>query len=97
MDHTLATIDVLIAAEVLCRTAPVAMPRLLVERQLRTHPLRVALPAGEGTPARLVAVIPDAWFELAVADHQPEPIAMELDRGIEDQKRWRAKVAALAA
>src|SRR5512142_366330 len=31
--HTLATIDVLIAAELLCRTSPVSMPRLLMERE----------------------------------------------------------------
>lgn len=42
-------------------------------------------------------MIPDAWFELAVAGHQPVAIAVELDRGSEDQRRWRGKVAALAA
>src|SRR5512135_887016 len=96
MDHTLATIDVLIAAERLCRTQPVTLSRLLIERQLRAHPTRVTLPAVENKPARSVAVIPDAWFELAVAGHQPIAIAVELDRGTEDQKRWRGKVAALA-
>lgn len=71
MDHTLATIDVLIAAERLCRTQPVALSRLLLERQLRTHPTRVTVPAVEGKPARPVAVIPDAWFELTITGHQP--------------------------
>jgi hypothetical protein len=97
MAHTLATVDVLIAAELLCQTTPVTMPKLLTERQLRAHPIRVMLPAGADKPARSVAVIPDAWFELAVAGRQPDPIAVELDRGTHDQKRWRAKVAALAA
>ena len=97
LEHTLATIDVLIAAELLCRTAPVSMPRLLVERELRAHPVRVQLVSRDGTQHRSVAVIPDAWFELAVGDQRPVAIAVELDRGSEDQKRWRAKVEALAA
>jgi hypothetical protein len=93
--HTLATIDVVIAAELLCRTSPVAMPRLLTERELKAHPTRVEL-AGTDGRARSVAVIPDAWFELAVGTKKPVAIAIELDRGSEDQKRWRGKVAALA-
>src|SRR5512135_774161 len=97
MDHTLATIDVLIAAELLCRTHPVTIPRLLTERELRHVPTRVTLPAVPGRAVRSVAVIPDAWFELEVAGRQPVAIALELDRGTEDQQRWRAKVEALAA
>ncbi len=93
--HTLATIDALIAAELLCRSSPVAMPRLLTERELKGNPARVETSA-DGTK-RSVAVIPDAWFELAVGTRKPVAIAVELDRGSEDQKRWRAKVAALAA
>src|SRR5512142_1896842 len=93
--HTLATIDVLIAAELLCRTSPVSMPRLLMERELKANPARVEL-AGTDGRARSVAVIPDAWFELAVGTKKPVAIAIELDRGSEDQKRWRGKVAALA-
>ncbi len=71
MTHTLATIDVLIAAELLGRSHPVTMPRVLTERRLRADPLRVDLPADEGRPARSVAVIPDAWFELSVNGRKP--------------------------
>lgn len=95
--HTLATIDVLIAAELLCGSAPVSMPRLLVERELRARPVRVDLPGPDGNPTRSVAVIPDAWFELAVGTTKPIGIAVELDRGSEDQKCWREKVEALTA
>src|SRR5512144_519093 len=95
--HTLATIDVLIAAELLCRTSPVSMPRLLIERELKVNPARVDLVSSDGASTRSVAVIPDAWFELAVGAKKPIAIALELDRGSEDQKRWRAKVAALSA
>lgn len=97
MYHTLAAIDVLIAAELLCRSQPVTMPRLLVEQELRHGPTRVNLPGVGGKPARSVAVIPDAWFELAVGVRKPVAIALELDRSTEDQRRWRAKVQALAA
>ncbi len=95
MTHTLATIDVLVAAERLCRTQPVAMPRVLTERQLRGNPLRVSV-HGDGQ-ARSVAVIPDAWFELSVNGRKPVGIALELDQATEYQQRWRGKVAALAA
>lgn len=97
IEHTLATIDVLIAAELLCCTSPVAMPRLLTERELKVNPARVELASADGQSTRSVAVIPDAWFELAVGTKKPVAIAIELDRGSEDQKRWRGKVAALAA
>src|SRR5512144_1620363 len=96
IEHTLATIDVLIAAELLCRTSPVSMPRLLIERELKARPSRVPVGSADGQSDRSVAVIPDAWFELAVGTKKPVAIAVELDRGSEDQKRWRAKVEALA-
>src|SRR5512144_1138734 len=95
--HTLATIDVLINAELLCRTSPVAMPRLMIERELKARPVRVDLTSPDGKQTRSVAVIPDAWFELSVGQKKPVAIAVELDRGSEDQKRWRAKIEALAA
>lgn len=94
--HTLATIDVLIAVELLCRTHSVTMRRLLTERELKQATTRVTLPSPPGMPARSVAVIPDAWFELAVDTRKPRAIAVKLDWSTEDQKRWRKKVAAVA-
>src|SRR5512144_237383 len=55
--HTLATIDVVIAAELLCRSAPVSMPRLLMERELKARPSRVPLGSADGQAERSVAVI----------------------------------------
>ncbi|WP_149830096.1 replication-relaxation family protein [Streptomyces tailanensis] len=95
MEHTLAAVDVLVAAESLCRKFRVAMLRMLAERQLKRTNIRVT-PAGQ-PDARPVAVIPDAWFELQVLDEPPVAIALELDRSTEHQKHWRRKVAALAA
>jgi hypothetical protein len=99
MTHRLATIDVLIAAERLCHDHPVTCPQMLTERELKQAPVRVEVPAGPRAPAgatRRVAVIPDAWFQLSVAGQPPISIALELDRGTEDQMVWRQKVAALA-
>jgi hypothetical protein len=102
MAHRLAAIDVLIAADSLCRDFPVSCPRLLTERELKQSPVRVRVPrvaGGAGTSSRTVAVIPDAWFQLQVAgddDEHPVSIALELDRGTEDQQAWRRKVAALS-
>ncbi|MFD9030111.1 replication-relaxation family protein [Streptomyces sp. NPDC059567] len=95
MEHTLAAVDVLVAAERLCRKFPVSMPRLLNERQLKRSSIRVQ-PAGR-PEAPLMAVIPDAWFQLTAVEGDPVSIALELDRGTEGQKQWRRKVASLAA
>jgi hypothetical protein len=99
MTHRLAAIDVLIAGDCLCRNHPVTCPRMLTERELKQAPVRVDVPAApraEASTARRVAVIPDAWFQLCVAGEAPVSIALELDRGTEDQMVWRQKVAALA-
>src|SRR5512144_507852 len=65
--HTLATIDVLIAADLLCQAFPVACPVLRCERELRHRPVRVDVPPLPGASGnRRVAVIPDAWFQLWV-------------------------------
>jgi hypothetical protein len=96
MEHTLAAVDVLVAAERLCRSdTRVICTRLLTERQLKRMNIRVQ-PAGLDD-SRLVAVIPDAWFELQVLDEPPIAIALELDRSTEHQKHWRRKVASLTA
>lgn len=96
MEHTLAAVDVLVAAECLCRTnTRFTLARLLSERQLKRMNVRVQ-PAGHDD-ARAVAVIPDAWFEVQVLDEPSIAIALELDRSTEHQKHWRRKIAALTA
>ncbi|MEE4595777.1 replication-relaxation family protein [Streptomyces sp. DSM 41524] len=95
MEHTLAAVDVLVAAELLCREFDVSMPRLLTERQLKRETIRVR-PTGH-PDARPVAVIPDAWFELSIAHEPADCVALELDRGTEEQAYWRRKIAALTA
>src|SRR4051794_12778252 len=101
MFHTLAAIDVLISAELLCRDDDrLSCPRMLNERELKRKAVRVELPNREGASERRSkrAVIPDGWFELEVAgDEVPTSIALELDRGTEGPKHWRDKVAALVA
>jgi Replication-relaxation len=108
MQHALATVDVLVAAQRLCKgqtggEVAVACEAMLTERQLKRRSTRVHVLPAPGQPARLAAeertepVIPDAWFQLRVADGLPVSIALELDRGTEEQKYWRQKVAALTA
>ncbi|WP_406462612.1 replication-relaxation family protein [Streptomyces sp. NBC_01622] len=95
MEHTLAAVDVLVAAERLCRKFQVSLPRLLNERQLKRSSIRVQ-PVGRPEAPRM-AVIPDAWFQLTAVGCDPVSIALELDRGTEGQKHWRRKVASLTA
>src|SRR3954468_12523796 len=98
MAHRLATIDVMIAADRLCRDVPgITCPRMLSERELKRGAIRVAVPPLEHSTAdgpRKIAVIPDAWFQLSFNGSDPVSLAIELDRGTEDQKVWREKVAA---
>jgi hypothetical protein len=98
MLHQLAAIDVMITAERLCWDVPeVSCPRMLSERELKRGVVRVDVPPTPGSDSdapRKVAVIPDAWFQMSVNDAPPYSIALELDRGTEDQKTWRQKVAA---
>src|SRR4051794_23641452 len=99
MTHRLATIDVMIAADMLCQETSVVCPRMMSERELKHGALQVAVPPGPHslTPeTRKVAVIPDAWFQLSVSGGEPHSIAIELDRNTEEQKVWREKVAAYA-
>lgn len=93
LTHTLAVIDVLVAAACLCRDSQLGMPRLLTERQLRRQAIQVT-PPGHSRP---VAVIPDAWFQLGEEGQEPAAIALELDRSSEHVARWRRKIAALTS
>ena len=98
MEHRLATIDVMIAAVALCRDNPyVTCPDMRSERELKRGALKVDVPPRPGTEesVRRTAVIPDAWFQLWVAGtEEPNSVAIELDRGTEDQRAWRQKIAA---
>jgi hypothetical protein len=93
LNHTLEVNDVLIAAELLCRAAPAyRLAGFRHERDLKRRPVRVR--DGNG---RHAAVIPDAWLDLRIKGRYQVCLALELDRGTEEQKRWRQKVANLLA
>jgi hypothetical protein len=100
MQHTLASVDVLITAEALSKQKQYVVEclRLYCERELKRAPLKVDVPPAPNSAnpeSRRVTVIPDGWFELKVGHGAPRSIALELDRGTEEQKFWRRKVAAL--
>ena len=93
LTHTLAAIDVLIAAELLTRhDARLRLARLLTEPQLRRRPAVVTLADGSRT-----TVIPDGWLDLRLAGRGQIAVALELDRGTTEQRRWRRKIRALLA
>jgi hypothetical protein len=98
MKHRLAAIDVLITADRLQRDLPqVTLLQLLTERELKRTAIRVEVPPASQSSqgdVRRVAVIPDGWFQLSINGGLPYSIALELDRGTEDQKVWREKVDA---
>jgi hypothetical protein len=96
MPHTLAVVDVLVAAERLTQDVPgVRLAQLLLERDLRRLRLQVTVPAVSGYDRpRRVTVVPDALFSPAIGGTSQDFI-VELDRGTERQQVWRDKVAAL--
>jgi hypothetical protein len=96
MPHTLAVVDVLIAAERLTQDiSNVQLHRLYLERDLRRMSLRVFVqPSSDHAQARRATVVPDAVFTLSV-DGVEQHFILELDRGTERQQVWRNKVAAL--
>jgi hypothetical protein len=91
--HTLAVNDVLIGAELLSRyTQSVQLARVLHERDLKRSPLRV-----EDNDGRYITVVPDGWLDFRVNGSYQACLAVELDRGTEEQKAWRRKVRGLLA
>src|SRR3712207_2273681 len=97
MPHTLAVIDVLIAAQRMAsESRGIALTDLVIERRLRGCGLRTTVPPLNGyTLSRDLAVVPDALFSLAVAGINQHFVS-EVDRGTERERVWREKVAALA-
>jgi hypothetical protein len=93
LTHSLEINDFLIAAEILCRYLPAyRLANLLHERDLKRRPVHVK--DGSGKRA---AVIPDAWLDLRIGGRFQVCLALELDRGTEEQKHWRRKVSHLLA
>lgn len=78
--HTMAVNDILIAASLL---RSVQIRELRTEWQLKKMPLRV-----ESGDER-ITIIPDAWIDFGEGRAK---VALELDRGTEEGKKWRRKV-----
>jgi DNA-binding PadR family transcriptional regulator len=91
LEHTFSINDFLIALELFEeRTAGVELLEVRHDQELKRAPDYVETADGR------VGVACDAWFRLT-ADGEPNVVAVEIDRGTEDQKRWRRKVRALVA
>ena len=97
MPHTLAVVDVLVAAERLTHEFPdIALTQLWTERALRQLRPWVVVPGAPDSysSSRRVTVVPDAVFSLSI-DGVVQDFVLEVDRGTERQPVWRRKVAAL--
>lgn len=93
LGHTLAVNDVLISAELLSRTQPdYEIARMLHERDLKRRPVHI-----QDEDGRMMAVVPDGWLDVRVKGAYQVCLALELDRGTEEQKVWRRKIRGLLA
>lgn len=91
LSHTLAVNDVLITAELLGRAQPAfEVASLLHERDLKRRPVQV-----QDADGRAIVVVPDGWLDIRVRGAYQVCLALELDRGTEEQKVWRRKVRGL--
>lgn len=93
LDHALAINDVLIAADLFVAATPgVELAQVVHERELKHQAVPVVI-AGER-----ISVVPDGWLDFRMlAQGYRTCIALELDRGTEEQKRWKRKVRGLVA
>ncbi len=93
LSHTIELNDFLIAAEELERALPAyQVAAMLHERSLKRHPVRIINGSGKNA-----SVVPDAWLDLRIDGSLQVCLVIELDRGTEQQRRWRQKVANLLA
>ncbi|HEU0074390.1 MAG TPA: replication-relaxation family protein [Dehalococcoidia bacterium] len=91
LNHTLELNEFLICAELLCRWQPeFHLAALLHDSELKRRPVYVVDDDG-----RRAAVVPDAWLNLRIQGSFQVCLAVELDRGTEEQKKWRRKVSNL--
>ncbi len=91
LNHVVELNSFLIAAELLCRYQPeFQIADFVHDRDLKRNPVYVRDDSG-----RQVSVIPDAWLDLRIHGTFQVCLVVELDRGTEEQKQWRRKVANL--
>ena len=96
-EHTLALNDTLISLELLARQDPrLWLAEVVHEQRLKREKIAVAWPDGTRRFAE-----PDAWVDLRIghAARPPwrTPLLIELDRGTEEQRQFRAKIRTLLA
>lgn len=90
--HAVEVADFLLSAELLCRTrSEFRLAEVLHDRHLKQHPTTVEV------DGRKRSVVPDGYLDIHVADKYQTCIALELDRGSMEQRRWRDKIAGLIA
>ncbi|TAK28853.1 MAG: hypothetical protein EPO21_22110, partial [Chloroflexota bacterium] len=93
LSHTQALNDVLITLELFCRQRQeVVLHTMQHERTLRRDPVYV-----QDHEGRRLAVIPDAWLDLHFNGSEHMCLALEVDRGSEEQKKWRQKIRGIVA
>jgi hypothetical protein len=96
MRHTLAVIDVLIAAELLSQTMPgVVLNRMFHERQLKRDPIYVDLPSDGGKRKhKTVCIVPDCSLDFTIQQTWQDFIHTEVFRSLPEEKDWKQKVHA---
>jgi hypothetical protein len=98
--HTQAVNDFLISLELFLGSWPeVSSWEIVHEREVKRQPIQVAIAWGrKGEPQQeRVPLLPDAWITLTYRSGKQRRVALELDRGTEEQQKWRRKVRAYLA
>ncbi len=94
--HTLSVNDVLIAAELLAQRRPdIRLTEVRHELALKHVPIAVTVRATDEKTGKESfqkdALLPDGFLDV-VAGNRRFPICLEVDKGTQGQKEWRAKI-----
>ncbi len=99
--HPLALTRFLVTAQVLVKNQPkIKLTQMKIEYELRQTASEVTIAATNKagkTEEIPIAVVPDAWLDFSLPNLQSLPILLEIDRGTEQQQKFKQHVAARIA
>jgi hypothetical protein len=98
-EHMLLISDLIVAAYLFVRSEPTyQLERVLHERYFKNNPLKATVVRNNREETK--TIVPDCYLEFVYTpeygEEQAMPVLWELDRGTEEQKFFRRKIAAYA-
>lgn len=89
-EHTLAVNDIYLAARDIERSGDVGVTNAYLDQTLKRRPVPLVV------DGRAVRFVPDAWVDFDFHSSR-RSILFEMDRGTEEEQKWRGKVRRIVA